>query len=153
MPKFLPGNQLGGGGPGRPKGSRSRLHAGLDKRAGQNAGRILQATLTAALNGDVSAQRALLDRIWPSPRGSFVFAELPFLASSDDVTQAAAIVVGDLASGKLRSDEGETLLSALKAFVQIKTGLEIGAELEALSRRLAQLETMKGATGGEIKWS
>ncbi|WP_198162340.1 hypothetical protein, partial [Methylosinus sp. R-45379] len=76
--------------------------------------RVLQAALAAAINGDTQAQRIVLERLWPRPSGVFVKAELPFLASMQDVENASAQVIDDLANGRIRTDQAEAIHAALR---------------------------------------
>jgi hypothetical protein len=102
---------------------------------------VLQAALTAAVNGDVQAQKTVLDRLWPRPNGVFVRVELPFLANVADVEKASAQVVDDLVNSRLRTDEAEAIHAALRRHVEIVSGLEIGRQLEAMAQRLRDLES------------
>jgi len=158
MPPFKPGNQFGGKSPGRPRGTRDRVCARLDKRAEDDALRVLQSLLTAAINGDVPAAKVIADRVWPVPKGVFIKIELPFLANAKDVEKASARIIDELANGRLRSDEAEAIHAALRRHVEIKSGLATGELLEALEARLAEVERDMAAkeraetAAPEISW-
>jgi hypothetical protein len=93
------------GGPGRPRGARSRLNLLLDQLAEDNVQEILNKVIAAAREGDRHAQNMILKRLWQAPKGRGVEVELPTIENPDDLLAAhgalsAAIAAGDLTAGE-----------------------------------------------------
>jgi hypothetical protein len=94
---------------------------------------MIHVLAAAARNGNVSAAKALLDRVLPPVRSGFAEAELT-LTPELSLTAAADAVIQAVSDGTLAPGDA----------VQIGTLLKIRAELTGLAeleQRLAKLET------------
>jgi hypothetical protein len=67
--------------------------------------KIVNAVLTAARNGDMTAAKIILDRIAPVSRRQCVSFDLPKIESLDDEVGARAAVLGAVANGDLTPGE------------------------------------------------
>ncbi|MDA8231696.1 MAG: hypothetical protein M0006_10190 [Magnetospirillum sp.] len=124
---FAPGN------PGRPKGARHRLTVMAEKLMEDDAKEVVQAVLTAAKAGDMTAARLVLDRIAPPRKGRPVVFDLPEVETAADVLTALGSVVQAVAAGDLTPDEGLTVAGLLEAKRKAIETVEI-------ERRIAVLE-------------
>lgn len=119
---------------GNPKGRRrgSKNKATL-LRDGIDVERILATLATAALKGDVSAARVLLERALPPPRSTYPLVTIPAAKRAATLTETAQAIVRAVASGEVAADVGAALVNALAQTAHV-------AELDELERRLAALE-------------
>lgn len=131
----------GPGGPGRPKGARSRVARLLDDVAMEDAKDVLGKVLEMAKGGDATAARLVLDRVWPVPKGRANAVDLPNMLTANDVVSGVAAVVSAVAAGEISTEEGRDLAGILETH---RKAIET-TELEA---RIAQLETHAGIGGG-----
>jgi Family of unknown function (DUF5681) len=118
---------------GRPRGSRNRTTIALRALIDEEAEEIIRVLAAAARNGNVTAAKALLDRVLPPVRSGFAEAEIP-LTPELPLTAAADAVIQAVSDGTLAPGDA----------VQIGTLLKIRAELTGLAeleQRLAKLET------------
>lgn len=117
---FQPGKS--GNPEGRPRGSRNRSTTALRALLESEAEEAIRTLATAARNGNVSAAKALLDRILPPMRSGFIEVEVP-LTSDRPLTEAADAVIRAVAEGSLAPGDA----------VQVAALLKIRAELTQLN--------------------
>ena len=98
---------------------------------------VVQALLVAAKGGDVSAARALLDRLVPPRKERAVTVVLPDLRTAKDARDALAVVAAAVAEGEMLPSEGETLVKLLEAYARAAAAAELEERLTALEVRLA----------------
>jgi Family of unknown function (DUF5681) len=128
---FQPGQS--GNPSGRPRGSRNRTTGALRALIDEEAEELIRVLAEAGRSGNVSAAKALLDRILPPARSGFGETELQ-LNSELPLTAAADAVIQAVSDGALAPSDA----------VQIGTLLKIRAELTGfaeLEQRLAKVET------------
>ncbi len=77
---------------------------------------IVNAVLTAARGGDMTAARIVLDRIAPARKGCPVEFDLPAIEEPRDLIATIKAVVSAMAAGELTPDEA----SAVAAVLEIK---------------------------------
>lgn len=124
--RWLPGQS------GNPHGSTKSVNE-LRAMLASGAPDVVASVLFFAANGDMAAARLVLERVIPALRASSGLAEIPELASGDLMSRANSVLTS-IASGRLTTDQGEQLLKALAAVVQI-------TELAEMKTRLAALES------------
>ena len=111
--RFPPGQS---GNPlGRPVGSRNKatlLLADLIDGEGED---VVRALVTAAKSGDVSAGRALLDRLVPPRKDRPVVFALPALQTATDAAKAMAALTAAVANGALMPSEATELVRMVEA--------------------------------------
>jgi hypothetical protein len=127
-PKFKPGQS--GNPAGRPAGKTPG--AKLRKAIEQRADDILQSLIDAAVGGDTTAAKVLIDKLIPNlkPVAGQVTIALPDGAGLAE--QGAAVIQAAL-NGSIPPDIGSQLITALAAQSKI-------VEIDELTRRIEALE-------------
>ena len=128
FPKGKSGNPRG-----KPKGARHKTTLLAEKLMQDDAENIVNAVLTAARAGDMTAARIVLDRILPARRDNPVTFALPKIKRPADAVAASAALLSAVADGRLTPGEALEVSKLIEGFVKT---LEV-AELE---ERLAELE-------------
>jgi len=118
---------------GRKAGQRHRSTVMLEKLMASDAKTILQAVLTAAAAGDMSAARMILDRVVPVAKDRPIAIDLPDTSTMQGSQEAAGAIVEAVARGHMLPSEGAALSALLEA--QRRT-IEAGD----LERRIAEIE-------------
>lgn len=128
--QFQPGRS--GNPNGRPKGSRSASTAALDALGDKHALEIVNTLIAKAKEGDVTALKAIADRVWPQRKGSPVTFDLPD-ADNASMSETMGTVLRHVSEGELSPEEG----TAVMALVEAKRR---ALETEELAARIAKLE-------------
>lgn len=118
---------------GKPRGARNRSTLALEALIEGQGKAIVDALVKAAIGGDVSAGRALLDRLVPPRKDRAVKFDLPPISDAAQAAQAMGAILAAVAAGTLVPSEAEAVARIVDTFART---LEI-AELEA---RLADVE-------------
>lgn len=130
MSKWQPGQS--GNPNGRPPGTGevAKLRAGIAERVPE----ILDRLTEAALSGDVSAARLLLERVLPPVKA----VELPIEMTLADgrPTDQARQVLAAAAGGAIAPDQAVSLIGALAALARI-------TETDELRERIERLEAAR----------
>ena len=121
---------------GRPPGARHVALVALDAIGESAAQDLLQSVIEKAREGDMTAARILLDRVWPARKGRPVAFTLPPVESAHDIARAISGILEAVAAGLLTIDEGQGLAGILESQ---RKALEL-AEIES---RLTALESQK----------
>lgn len=138
--RFKPGRS--GNPKGRPRGALNKTTLVLRAIMQDQAEAVLQVLIDQAMTGDVTAARAILERLVPVVRETPVDAgavALPDELSAANLPAAVAAVVQSVASGSLTPGQGEKLVAMLQGFGR-------AVELQEIEQRIAALEA--GAGGG-----
>lgn len=90
----------------------------------------------AALSGDVSAARLLLERVIPPMRAAEEAAELTMPGGT--LTERGSALLAAMAAGDLAPSQGAAVLAALGTLAKLK-------ETDELTRRIEALEAWGGA--------
>jgi len=133
--KTAPGLFERGGvpGPGRPRGSRSRLAKALDGLAADDAEAVYATVKNLALSGDLPACREILNRAWPAPKGRAIEIELPTVSGVSELPGIVATLLQAVASGELIPSEAQEFAAVIEAYRKV-------VELSDVERRLSVLE-------------
>lgn len=125
--RFQPGN------PGRPKGARDRRTVALEALFKENGEQVAQATIAAAMAGDMTAARMVLDRAFPVRKMRPVSIDLPKIETAADLLTAQGLVVDAMSRGEITPDEATEIGKVLE---------HIGSAIERrdLEARIAKLE-------------
>jgi hypothetical protein len=116
---------------GRPAGSKATLLlADLIDGEGED---IVRALVTAAKSGDVSAGRALLDRLVPPRKDRPVAFALPALHTAADAAKPMASLTAAVASGALTPCEATGLV---EAFTKALKAADLETRLAALEQHM-----------------
>jgi hypothetical protein len=114
---FKPGNTFG---KGRPVGSKSNAQVTLERIGQEQAEAVLNKMLENALNGDVQAQKYLLDRFLPSRKGTRIKLDLPEIKTVSDIDKASQYIIQQMGNGTISPEETQqihTLLTQRKDFI------------------------------------
>jgi hypothetical protein len=103
------------GNPGRPRGSRNKTTELAERLMAKDVEGVVDAVITAAKTGDMTACRIILDRLVPIRRGRPVEITLPPAIDAIGVADASAEVVAAVGAGELTPEEGRTLAQILEA--------------------------------------
>ncbi len=129
------------GGPGRPRGARSKINLLLDQLAADNAPEILNKVIEAAREGDRKAQDIMLKRLWSVPKDRPIEVDLPPIEQAADLVQAHAAVIDAMAAREITAEEASNVASVLegqrRAF-ELLDQQERVDQLESEVRRLRQ---------------
>lgn len=131
--RFKPGQS--GNPSGRRSGARSKALLALDALAEGEANAIAQAMIDKAKEGDTTAGRMLLERIWPVRKGRGIAFDLPEVTKADDLPAAIASVARQVAEGDITPDEGAVIVSLLDAHRRAIETSDHAARIEALEER------------------
>ena len=132
--QFRKGNP---GGPGRRVGSRNRATEAIEALLAGEAEAVARALVGKAIDGDVAACRAILDRVAPIRRGRPIELDLPPVAGAGDVVGALAAIVDAMAAAAITPTEASELVGVIDA--QCKA-----IELLEIERRLDRVEKASG---------
>jgi hypothetical protein len=130
--RFQPGHKKA---TGRPAGSRNNATIMLEKMMADDGAAVVQAVLTAAQAGDMTAARLVLDRICPPRKSRAIHLDLPVIETAQDVLKALAVTVEAMGSGEIGPDEAATVAGVLECKRRALETVEIEARLAALEAR------------------
>lgn len=123
---------------GRPAGSRSKVLLALDALGEGEAEEIVRAMVEKAKEGDATAARTILDRVWPPRKGARLQFDLPEVAKAEDLPGAIAAVTRQVAGGEISPDEGAAIVSLLEAHRKALEMGELAARVAALEEKVAK---------------
>lgn len=129
---------------GRPKEESIKLsreaRRRLDTRAADDADKIYEALLAAALGGCSASMSLLIQRIWPTRKGSVLTVEdaaPPSIKRPEDIGPAMEWVWSLVLSGKLSTDEGTQLGALIQQRASAFEFVELSKEIETLKEQLS----------------
>jgi len=115
--KFQPGQS--GNPAGRPPGSLNKKTLAAQAAFEEKAQEIVDNVIERARNGDLSAERLVMERMVPTGRNRRFAIALPVIKTADDAEAALAIVMDELAAGKLAVHEVSSLLLAIDRALRV----------------------------------
>lgn len=121
---------------GRRAGSRSKVLVALDALGEGEAEGIVRAMVEKAKEGDATAARTILDRVWPPRKGARLQFDLPEVTKAEELPGAIAAVTRQVAEGEISPDEGVAVVSLLEAHRKALETSELAARVAALEERL-----------------
>jgi ribosomal protein L17 len=107
-----------------------------EKLMAGDAEAVVNAVVTAAKEGDMTAARLVLDRIAPPCRGRPVRLDLPPIVSAADLVKALAAVADAMARGVLSAEEAQAAAAVLEHHRK-------AVETFDLERRITAIENMQ----------
>ncbi|HLN23347.1 MAG TPA: DUF5681 domain-containing protein [Patescibacteria group bacterium] len=117
---------------GRPAGSRTKTTLLLDALIDGQAKEIVQSMVNAALGGDTSAGRALLDRLVPPRKDRPVTFALPPITTAADAAAALAGLLNAVAEGSVTPSEATEVSKLVADFVKTLEVSELESRIIAL---------------------
>jgi hypothetical protein len=133
FPKGKSGNPRG-----KPKGARHKTTLLAEKLMQDDAENIVNAVLTAARAGDMTAARIVLDRIAPARRDNPVAFALPKIKRPADAVAASAAILSAVADGRLTPGEALEVSKLIEGFVKALEVAELEQRLNELEERMGQ---------------
>ncbi len=130
-PKGVSGNPAG-----RPKGSRNKVTAAVEKLLNGEAEELTRTCINLAKTGDSTALRLCIERLIPPMRDRAINIDLPQVVTSADLPQAFAQAVTAVANGEITPAEGGALAGLLGADSRAFVTAELGERLAAIEQRL-----------------
>ena len=127
------GGQFRAGYSGNPAGRPRSESSALRRQMAESAEDVVQSVLQAALNGDMTAAKMILDRLVPPLRPHSERVLIPLDAPASPAATAEAILAAAVA-GKIPPDAAVQLLSAAASLSRIIETEELKVRLEALER-------------------
>ena len=120
---------------GKPLGAKSRFTA-MREALADDLPALLDKTKEAALEGDMTAMRLLLERTLPPTKAAAATVDIPALAKAGTLTDKAAAILTAIACGQLPPDVVGALMAALGQMAK-KT------EVDEMERRIAAQEAVE----------
>ena len=134
---FPPGNKFGRG---RPKGSRNREKSPSQHLLDEYAPHIMRKCMAQAMEGNASAMRLCVERIFPSRRGALVQMDLSPIRTAEDVDRAADQVMQAIRKGKLTPAEGNEMMNLLESRSRIIVGVKFETQLADLTDKVNAIQ-------------
>jgi len=133
FPKGKSGNPRG-----KPKGARHKTTLLAEKLMQDDAENIVNAVLTAARAGDMTAAKIVLDRIAPARRDSPVTFTLPKIKRPADAVAASAAILAAVADGRLTPGEALEVSKLIEGIVKTLEVAELEERLNELEERMSE---------------
>ena len=133
FPKGKSGNPRG-----KPKGARHKTTLLAERLMQNDAENIVNAVLTAARAGDMTAARIILDRIAPARRDSPVTFTLPKIKRPADAVAASAALLSAVADGRITPGEALEVSKLIEGFVKTLEVAELEERLNELEERMSE---------------
>ena len=105
-------------GPGRPRKAVRAATDALDDRLAQASGDLYDVALGLAREGNETALRMLLDRVWPVRRHRPLEIAAPEIKRTHDLLPAMAGVTNAIFAGEATSEESAAAAGVLKAHLK-----------------------------------
>ncbi|RTL81899.1 MAG: hypothetical protein EKK29_17255 [Hyphomicrobiales bacterium] len=119
---------------GKPRGARHKTTVLAEKLMQDDAEAVVNAVLSAAKTGDMTAARIVLDRLYPARRDNPVTFALPKIESAADAAAAMGSILEAVADGSLTPGEAETVAKLIETHIRALECSEFEARLSALER-------------------
>jgi len=132
------GKPFRSGNPGKPKGARHKTTLLAEKLMQDDAENIVNAVLTAARAGDMTAARIVLDRIAPARRDNPVAFPLPKIKRPADAVAASAAILSAVADGRLTPGEALEVSKLIEGIVKTLEVAELEERLNELEERMSE---------------
>jgi hypothetical protein len=120
---------------GKPKGARHKTTLLAERLMQDDAENIVNAVLSAARGGDMTAARIVLDRIAPTRRDNPVSFVLPKIKCAAGAAKAMAGVLDAVADGELTPGEAEQVAKLIDTFARTLEVTEFEQRLRALEEK------------------
>ena len=121
---------------GRPQGARNQTTLALEALLDGEAEKITRKVIELALEGDLSALRLCLERVFPARRERHVSFDLPPLKTAADAAGAIAAIVAAVAAGDVTPGEAAELAKLVETFVKAIEVHEFDQRLRALENKV-----------------
>jgi hypothetical protein len=117
---------------GKPSGVRHKATMAVEGLLSGEAEAITRKAIEAALDGDMTAIRLVLDRVAPPSRDRPITADLPGLSTVADAPQLCLEVLRATVEGKITPEESVKLASVVDVYRKVVEAAEFERRIEAL---------------------
>ena len=117
---------------GKTKGTRSRATMAAAALLDGEAEALTRKAVELALEGDTTALRLCLERIYPAPKDRPVAVDLPPVETAADLPRATAALLAAVARGAITPQEGNALAAIVAAHGKAVDIADIDARITAL---------------------
>lgn len=122
---------------GRPKGSRNRATLLALAAMEGDLNDVVRVVIDAALSGDLTAARLIVDKLIPATRERPLSIDLPDTKTAEGVELAQSAIIQAVGAGNLLPGEGETLSALVENRRRSLESIEFAARLAAIEENLA----------------
>jgi hypothetical protein len=119
---------------GRPPGTRNKATLLAEAMFQDEAEAIIRTAIGKAKEGDITAIRLCLDRVFPRQRDRATAFELPPIASAADALAALTTIVAGVSAGDLTAAEGSELSKLVDHYLR-------ALEAKDFEQRLHELQS------------
>lgn len=120
---------------GKPKGARHRTTIIMEALLQGQSEALIQKAIQMALDGDASALKICLERLYPTQKDSPVSFLLPELKSSQDASGALATIVADVSAGDLTPIEAQSIAALIETYRKTLETTELETRIKQLEER------------------
>ena len=120
---------------GKPRGTRHRATRAVQRLLEGEAEAVGRKAVEAALRGDMTAIRLVLDRIAPPPRDRTVVLDLPDVSGPQDLPVAMSALLRAVCAGIITPSEAEALARLLEAYRAAVEAADFDVRLKRLEGR------------------
>lgn len=121
---------------GRPPGVRHKTTQLAEKLMAADVEKVVNSVIQAAIAGDMTASRLVLERLVPVRKDAPLSIDLGPIKSLDDVARGMATIVEAVASSELAPSEGAAVASLLQGYSQSLEAADLDRRLGAIETRL-----------------
>ncbi len=108
----------------------------VERLMSDDAENVTRSVVVAAIGGDMTAAKIILDRVSPARRGAPLEIGLPAVATTEGVTAALAALVAEMSAGTVTPEEAQTVASVIEAQRKAIETTELEKRVLALEERL-----------------
>src|SRR5262249_57812490 len=116
----------------RKPGSRNRVTMAAEALLEGEAQALPRKAIDLAIAGDTTALRLCLERIVPQRRSRAIAFDVPRIDRVEDLAPAIGSIFREVAGGRIRLDEGATLVGMLEAKRRAVETIDLEKRLRAL---------------------
>ena len=135
---FQPGNNFG---KGRPAGSRNKATLVLEALIEGQGEEIINTIIASAKDGDMTAAKALLDRLVPTRKSSPPAISLSPAASTTHLEGALFEVFNHLADQNLAPEEAAQITSVIASHIKLHETLKLEDRILQLEQKIGIAKT------------
>jgi hypothetical protein len=122
---------------GKPKGARHKTTLAVQALLDGEAENITRKAIEAAMAGDITAIRLVLERILPARKDSPITLELPAISNSSNVVELMQAVLDAVSNGEITPLEANALAGVVEQWRKTYETLEVKAKLDELKNLIA----------------
>jgi len=125
---------------GNLKGRPASIPVELKAQLSDAAPAVIERIIDAALNGDMTAAKLVVERIAPPHKASAAPVHIPSLSLPSSMSDKASAILSAIGNGECPPDTGATLIQALIDSMRL-------SEIDDIEQRLQALEAKKSEAG------